>query len=49
MTTMNENMHWMKLTHLLSIFLINLKAFFLSIYLYFKILNSQPKAYTREK
>ena len=36
MTTIDENMNWMKITHLFSNNSLNLRAPFIYIYLYFK-------------
>jgi hypothetical protein len=49
MTTIDENVYWMKLTYLLSIFCSNLQGLLLYIYLYFTILNNFLKMYTLEK
>jgi hypothetical protein len=40
MTTMDENVNWMKLAHLLSNYSLNPKGPLLYIYLYFNILNN---------
>ena len=40
MTTIDENVYWMKLTHLLAIFSLNPRGPFLYVCLYFVILNS---------
>ena len=37
MTAMDENLNWVELTHLLSLFSLNLRAF---LYIYIKVLNS---------
>ena len=43
MTTIDENMNWMKLTHVLSKKSLNLMAPLLYIYLCFKIINNLSK------
>ena len=47
-TTMDDNINWMKLTHLLSIFPLNLRVPLLYINLNFKILHTFLKLYALE-
>jgi hypothetical protein len=48
MTTMNDNINWMKLTHLLSIFSLTLRVPLLYINLNFKIFRTFLKLYALE-
>ena len=48
-STMDENINWMKLTHPLSNFPRNLRAFYCTSNLNFKILNTFLNVHTREK
>ena len=48
MTTMDENMNWMKVTHVLSNFSLNLRPPFVNLHL-LQIYSSLSTVYTREK
>ena len=47
MTTMDKTSNWIKLTHFLSSFSLNLRASLLDMYLYFKIIIAFVNVHTR--